>query len=74
MGTLYKGKTAKKVCEMILAANEDWPYTNPIEGYDHKSSGYYKEGKVWIAFDNTTEDCWIEEFESRKDAVDYATT
>lgn len=73
MATLYKGKTAKKVLETILANNIGFPYDMPIPDMDFRSSGYYKDGDKWIAFDNTDLCCWVEEFESRKDAVEYAT-
>ena len=72
MATIYKGKVAHTVCDAILAANEQGgPYNAPINGFDHLSVGYWKDGDKWIAYDNTTEDCWIEEFDTRKDAVEY---
>lgn len=68
MATIYKGKDAKKVCGMILA-NEN--YDTPLNGYDCNSAGYWKENGKWIAYDNTTGDCWIEEFKRRCEASKY---
>lgn len=65
---IYTGQEAKKVCEAILS-NED--YDTPIPGYDHLSSGYWKECGKWIAYDNTTGDCWMEEFDTLKEAKQY---
>ena len=70
--TTYTGTTARMVCEAILSSSKEPPYSAKIQGYEHRSTGYWKEGKIYIAFDNTTEDCWVEEFPSRKKAADYA--
>lgn len=32
-------------------------------------SGYFLEGDIWIAFDNYTEDCWVEEFTTEELAI-----
>ncbi len=57
--TLYTGDVAKKVCYAILA-NDD--YTTPIEGYEVFSAGYWKDGKIYQAYDNRSGHCWCEEF------------
>ena len=69
MTTIYKGEDAKRVCGMILANDN---YDTPLKGYDHLSAGYWKEDGKWIAYDNTTGDCWVEEFETRRQAAQYA--
>ncbi len=66
--TTYKGQEAKIVCELILA-NDD--YNTPLDGYDHQSAGFWKENDKWIAYDNRTGDCWVEEFSTRKEAAEY---
>ena len=75
--TIYIGTIAEKVCNLILR-NEG--YSTPIEGYDVCSMGYWGEririvkgGKFkliirFVAYDNTTGDCWVEEFKTRKEA------
>ena len=35
----------------------------------HVCSGYFLEGDVWIAFDNSTKDCWVEEFATKEMAI-----
>lgn len=70
--TTYTGNVAKMVCEAILSSSNKPPYSVEIQGYDHKSSGYWKEGNIYVAYDNTTEDCWVEEFSTKKLAASYA--
>lgn len=69
--TIYTGSTARMVCETILASSKEPPYSVEIQGYNHKSCGYWKEGNIYIAFDNTTEDCWVEEYTTKKGAISY---
>lgn len=33
--------------------------------------GHYQEGEIWIAFDNSTGDCWVEEFHTEQECIDY---
>lgn len=33
--------------------------------------GHYQEGDKWIAFDNSTGDCWVEEFHTEQECIDY---
>ena len=65
---IYEGEEAYKVCNMILA---NGGYSTPIEGYDVFSAGFWREGDKWMAYDNTTGDCWVEEFKTRKEAKEY---
>ena len=43
------------------------------DGYMYKQGyvGYFQAGDSYVAFDNTTADCWVEEFESKEDAVQW---
>ncbi len=66
--TIYTGEEARIVCDLILR-NED--YSTPIEGYEVCSVGFWREGDKWIAYDNTTGDCWVEEFKTRVEAKEY---
>lgn len=68
MATIYEGEEAYKVCNMILANGD---FSTPIEGYEVFSAGFWREGDKWIAYDNTTGDCWVEEFKTRKEAKEY---
>ena len=54
----------------MILANDN--YDTPLKGFDHLSAGYWKEDGKWIAYDNTTGDCWVEEFETRRQAAQYA--
>ena len=65
---IYEGEEAYKVCNMILA---NGGYSTPIEGYDVFSAGFWREGDKWIAYDNTSGDCWVEEFKTRREAREY---
>lgn len=57
--TVYLDETAHKVCNLILD-NED--YSDPIEGFESCSVGFWKEKGKWVAYDNATGNCWVEEF------------
>lgn len=64
---VYKGKRAKQVLTEILAHVTD----NGRYPHHEGDAGYYRDGKKYVAFDNSTCDCWVEEFPSRKQAVAY---
>jgi hypothetical protein len=36
-----------------------------------KTKGYYPDKDRWVAFDNTTGNCWVEEFESEELALSW---
>jgi len=36
-----------------------------------KVKGYYKDENCWIAFDNYTGNCWVEEFNKEKYAIGW---
>lgn len=63
--TIYEGEEAYKVCNTILANGD---FSTPIEGYEVFSAGFWREGYKWIAYDNTTGDCWVEEFKTMEKA------
>lgn len=65
---IYTGEEAEKVCKMILA-NED--YSTPIEGYEVFSTGYWRECGKWVAYDNLDGECWMEEFKTKEEAMEY---
>jgi len=34
--------------------------------------GYYKNADgIWTAWDNSTGDCWVEDFKTKKEAVEW---
>lgn len=33
------------------------------------SKGYFQDNKIWIGFDNSTKDCWVEEFNNEDLAI-----
>jgi len=62
------GKKAKSTLDGILAEAEGTPYPAPYV------TGYFKEKGPrpeieYVAFDNTTRDCWVEEFETAEEAA-----
>ena len=75
--TVYQGSVAQQACHAILAANSNnaldhTKYDQPVEGINIKSAGFWEEDGKWIAYDNSSYDCWVEEFDNKKDARVYA--
>ncbi|NPV00030.1 MAG: hypothetical protein HPY53_01495 [Brevinematales bacterium] len=69
MDELLKGKEAKEYVEKALKYAEDHKgYGAEVYGY---KAGYYEEGKVYVAFDNTDNCCWVEEFKSPREAEQW---
>lgn len=74
---LFTGEKAHEVCNKILAAYN--PESDQFSGYSRPendtevcSVGYWKEGDTWVAYDNSTYDCWVEEFATKKEASVWA--
>lgn len=58
---IYKGQEAERICQEIID-NYNW---EAQKYYNHYGAcGYFQdqETKHWVAFDNSTGDCWMEEF------------
>lgn len=55
---IYFGSKAKSI---LINNLDDYGYSN--------STGIYKDNDIWIAFDNRTEHCNVEEFDSLIKAV-----
>ena len=55
---IYRGRKAKK----ILWKNLDNREYN-------RCLGYFRDKKLWVAFDNTTGACFVEEFKSEQMAI-----
>ena len=64
---IYKGKRARQVLTEILNHITD----NGRYPFHEGDSGYYRDGNKYVAFDNSTCGCWVEEFPTRKQAADY---
>ena len=71
----YKGTEAETILGKILESQQDlWlpQYNEPDVCYPLHigATGYYQDSKTnrWVAFDNTTGDCWIEEFDTSRKA------
>lgn len=60
-----EGEKAHTICDEILSSPD---YQKHPDAF-----GLWKEDKKWIAFDNRTCDCWIEEFTNKKDAMKWLT-
>lgn len=65
---LYTDVQAQKLVGQVLESlNEDGRY--PLHEGD---MGYYKNANgIWTAWDNSTADCWVEDFKTRKEAIEW---
>ena len=71
---LYEGKEAKLVLDTILGSEKNDEEAKMVKYPTHpEAAGYFKEGEKFVAFDNTTEDCWVEEFKNEGTAKLWAT-
>ena len=66
---LYTGEQAHEVVGVILESVTTDKNGNSSYPAHEGDQGYYKEGGKWVAFDNSTCDCWVEEFKTRKAAI-----
>lgn len=66
--TIITGKKADDALTQILANEKDGTYPH-MKG----TCGYYHDQTFdkWIAFDNTTCDCWVEEFRTKDECLDW---
>lgn len=55
---IYRGNKAKEILKRNL---DDRAY--------NECKGYYGEGLVWVAFDNSYGNCWVEEFQTEEMAI-----
>ena len=65
---IYEEKEAQELVGQILESlNEKGRY--PLHSGD---MGYYKNANgIWTAWDNSTADCWEEDFKTRKEAKEW---
>lgn len=65
---IYEGKEALELVGQILESlNKKGRY--PLHSGD---MGYYKnDNGTWTAWDNSTADCWVEDFKTRKEAKEW---
>ena len=68
---LYTGEQAHQIVGEILESITTDKNGNSSYPAHEGDQGYYKEGDKWVAFDNSTCDCWVEEFNTRKEAIDW---
>ena len=61
----YVGDFARTVCNYILKH-----YDDAKEMYTEffGTTGVFQENGKWVAYDNTTGDCWVEEFKTKREA------
>lgn len=66
---IYTHDKAEEIVGIILESKDDTDHYPAYEG----DAGYYQDKKTgkWVAFDNITCDCWIEEFDSEKEALKW---
>lgn len=79
----YYGEVAQRICNYILThAIEHESHREGQRGmllWDSWTeypkpyvNGYFEEEGKWVAFDNTTGDCWVEDFDTEDQARLYA--
>lgn len=64
--TMYQGEKAKALCDEILNGVKDERY--PLHS---GAKGIFQDGGKYVAFDNSSKDCWVEEFYTRESAVGW---
>ena len=64
--TMYQGDRAKVLCDEILNGVKDERY--PLHS---GAKGFFQDGGKYVAFDNSSKDCWVEEFYTRESAVGW---
>jgi hypothetical protein len=67
-------KKAEKNLKTILdnGINEFYEWSKPyVAGYFNEKPSKVSPEPHWVAFDNTTADCWVEEFSTEKEAKKY---
>ena len=64
---MYTGEKAKSILTDILSSldGDQYPMHDDATGY------FLDESGVYVAFDNTTCDCWVEEFDSVEKAINW---
>ena len=63
--TIYTEEVAKAILFYLLANHQGGKYPAP------HVCGIYFEENIWIAFDNSSGDCWVEEFEEMSEAYEW---
>jgi len=75
MSKILIGEEAQKVCKELLDSQSENYYQKRKEG--NQKRGYFPDvtsrtnKTVYVAFDNRTNDCWVEEFETPKLAISW---
>lgn len=64
--TMYQGEKAKALCDEILNGGKDERY--PLHS---GTKGFFQDGGKYVAFDNSSKDCWVEEFYTKESAVGW---
>ena len=66
---IYTNSTAEEIVGIILESQDGTGKYPAYEG----DMGYYQDKKTdkWVAFDNISCDCWIEEFDSEEEALKW---
>ena len=64
--TMYQGDKAKALCDEILNGGKNERY--PLH---FGAKGFFQDSGKYVAFDNSSKDCWVEEFYTRESAVGW---
>ena len=64
---MLTGKKAEETCQQILDAGMN----DRNEWREPYMLGYFTIEGIWLAFDNTTKEFWLEEFSTEKEAKQW---
>lgn len=66
---IIKGEKAIQYLFLTLKSmDSNGKYRHPL---GESLKGYYVDSQGWVAFDNTSDDCWVEAFESDKACLEW---
>jgi two-component SAPR family response regulator len=70
---IFRGNAAKEMLKFLLQETDKGTVYSCLRTDKWRVRGFYKDLKTqkWIAFDNRSYDCFVEEFESESVAYDW---
>lgn len=72
---IYQGPLAQQVCKHLLAPSatdpnrENYSTRTPHPFLDIHSCGYWEENGVYVCYDNVGDECFMEEFKTKSEAL-----
>lgn len=65
------GEESKRILKFLLAGDGEQLVYQIVSDEKYLRKGYHQEGNIFIAFDNTSGNCNVEEFEYKEDALKW---